>query len=99
MPSPRTAALRRPIPPATVRPAAQVQQRKLPGGDPLKEALAVLQLRAVPGSLAELVRHCTALHPDPRKSWGWPHVRAYQRLFDRVAEASGSAARSCSARR
>jgi len=88
MPSP---ALKRPAPPATVRPADRVQQRKLPAGDALRVALGVLQLKAVPASLPALVRHCTALHPDPRKTWGWQQVAAYQLLFDRVCKASARA--------
>jgi len=99
MPSPRTAALKRPTPPATVRPAAQVQQRKLPSGDPLKAALHLLQLAKVPSSIGSLHRKVVELHPHPERTWTWDLARSYKLVFDNICQASGSPARSCSTRR
>jgi len=74
--------------------AARVKGSRLPAGHPLKVALAALQLEQVPGSLPELYQHCALTHPDPGKTWGWPHVRGYRLLFDLISAGTGSPARS-----
>jgi len=93
MPS-TTAALRRPEPRPTVPAVDQVQQRQLDPGDPLRQALALLQLAKVPRSVGSLHRKVIELHPYPERSWGWPHTQAYQQLFDQICLQSGSSARA-----
>ncbi len=91
MPSP---ALKRPEPPATVPAVNQVQQRQLDPGDPLRVALAVLQLAKVPRSVSSLHRKVIELHPAPERSWSWDLASAYAAVFDAICQASGSSARA-----
>lgn len=75
-------AVRRAAPPPPQLPAAaRVKGSRLPAGHPLRTALGVLQLAQVQDSLPELVQHCTALHPDPSRAWGWAHVESYRVLL------------------
>lgn len=96
MPSP---ALKRPEPPATVLTETPIRQRKLDAGDPLKGALALLQLAKVPRSVASLHRKVIERHPYPERTWSWDLASAYAAVFDAICQASGSPARSRSTRR
>lgn len=92
-------AVRRAAPVPQLPAAARVKASRLPAGHPLRTALGVLQLAQVPGSLPELVQHCTALHPEPSRTWGWGHRDAYAVLFDLICAGTGSTARSRGAAR
>jgi hypothetical protein len=52
----------------------------------LRQALTVLQLRALPGSIRELHYRVGEQHPDPQRSWNWLLARAYQLVFTAVQE-------------
>ena len=87
-------ALKRPAPPAKISPEAQARQRALEAADPLRQALALLQLRALPGSIAALAARVSELHPHPHRTWSWDLAAAYRAVFDAICQASGSAARA-----
>ncbi|MFN9113054.1 MAG: hypothetical protein ACK5XN_23545 [Bacteroidota bacterium] len=72
----------------------QVQQRQLDPGDPLKHALAVLQLARLPRSVGSLHRKVIELHPYPERTWSWALASAYAAVFDAICQASGSSARA-----
>jgi hypothetical protein len=76
----------------------QVRQRQLDPADPLKHALAVLQLARLPRSVGSLHRKTLERFPAPERSWSWDLASAYAAVFDAICQASGSSARARSGR-
>lgn len=89
-PSPRPATDKAPAISATaggaVAPA--IRQRDLDSDHPLRQALATLQLAAMPTSVRELAARVTEQHPRPERSWKWQHAEAYRLVFSAVCSIS-----------
>lgn len=92
MPAAATARAIRPAPQLPRH--LQVEGRLLKPGHPLRVALEMLQLKAVPPSLEALRGHVEQLHPRPERSWTWDHAQSYRALFDLIAQGIGSSARA-----
>lgn len=60
---------------------AVVRQRSLPADAPLRAALHLLGLKAVPDSVRALHGLVGRLHPQPERSWSFELAAAYQVVF------------------
>ena len=79
-------AVRRPAAPSPADKGAALNQPQGHLTVELRQALTVLQLKALPGSIRELHHRVGEQHPNPERSWSWPLAGAYKAVFTAVME-------------